>query len=72
MTFVIGGTEAAGATTARLLREGAPSVDLDLEPAAAVVGEVGFFATSIEDGARIRQIDVFNDAGTLLDMVVLR
>jgi hypothetical protein len=72
MTLVIGGTEVDGATTARLVRKDAPPVDLELVAAPGVANGIGFFAASIQDGAVVRQIELFDDADNLLDVVIIR
>jgi hypothetical protein len=72
LTLVIGGTEVDGATTARLVRKDAAPVDLELVPAPGVADDIGFFAASIQNGAAVRQIELLDAAGTLLDVVIIR
>ena len=72
LTLVIGGTAVEGATTARIVRKDAQSVDLELAPAPGVADDIGFFAASIQDGAAVRQIELRDDTGTLLDVVIIR
>jgi hypothetical protein len=67
-TFVIGGTQAANARTARILIGDQPAVLVELLlPPAGVTDGVRYYATTLDGGPKVSRVEILDGAGHLLE-----
>ncbi|MEO7663817.1 MAG: hypothetical protein ABIV26_01725, partial [Candidatus Limnocylindrales bacterium] len=67
-TFVIGGTEAAGAASARIFLLSRPAITTPVVvPADGPTRGAGYYATSLEGGPAVTRIEILDTAGVLLE-----